>query len=222
MQPLIVQATSSLDQFIFVISKLNFVTVVSIILFIILIFTDIGFKATGNVPHYLEDEEKEVKFWKVGFFHFIFGGLAIPKLVSLFGGKGVEAIFALLLRLFAGGNAFTDGAWFSRMFVGKGAPGSEVIGMLMFYVGLYFGVIYSLKTVKKFYQLERGRPVINWSLFFMLAFFALSFIYDLTKQGDPMYHPSFNFFDSIVKAGIFYALSKWYMYRIVITDMIER
>jgi hypothetical protein len=222
MPPLSIAASSTTEIALYYITHLNFPTIICIVLFFAVVFSDFKFLDSGGSDLYVGKEDKSVKFWKVGFFHFIFGGLAVPQLISLFGKKGFLAIMTLVVRTIFGKAPFAEEGWFASLFSKNNAIGAEIAGMLIFYIGLYFGVIYSLRTIKKFYQLEKGKPVIYWSLFFMIAYSIVNYIYYTTISGDAMQYPAFNFIDQFVRVMIFFALTKWHMYRIVITDIVER
>jgi hypothetical protein len=222
MLPYYIAASSTTEIALYYITHLNFPTIICIVLFFAVVFSDFKFMDSGGSDLYVGKEDKSVKFWKIGFFHFIFGGLAIPQLTALFGKKGFLAIMSFAVRTIFGKAPFAEEGWFSGLFLKSDAIGTEIAGMLIFCIGLYFGVIYSLRMIKKFYQLEKGRPVIYWSLFFMIAYSAASYIYYATIRGDSMQYPAFNFIEQFVRVMIFFALTKWHMYRIVVTDIVER
>ncbi len=92
----------------------------------------------------------------------------------------------------------------------------------MYYIGIWTGVVISLRIIKKFYPIDRGRPVIVWSAVFALVFTLLAFIYLSTKPPAHPYESTFfNYIDHIIRITLFFVLTKWYMYRIVIVQSPE-
>ncbi len=198
--------------------RLNLWVILFLLLVLYFVFFDVNFRAGGLDIDVSGRREKIAPNWKVGLFHTLVGGFAVSKLFAFFGALGLAQSLMFVVRLISPAQKeFYQ--WLYFYFGSAQSIGFYIFGLLFSYFGLWLGVKFSLQTIKKIFAPERGRPIIIWSAAFFIFFIILGIIshYLLASGRDIYSRQGYNFFDALMRLVLFVALSKWYMYRLVIT-----
>jgi hypothetical protein len=207
--------------------KVNFLLLLSIgvVLYLTLFSPDFAPKKVWSIKKSAEDEEVEEKreVWSASWVHFFIGGVAVPKLISFIGALGFIQIIAWFFIKSSESAPGGMVSWFEQFFLDTKAVGAQIFQMIFFYIGLWVGVPFSLDTLRRIYAIKEGRPIIIRSFVLFLGFGALSGFYSITaKREDFFLSNDFNLIDLLARTSLFLALTKWYMYRVVIVRKPEK
>ncbi len=202
--------------------KVNLWVILVFGLILYFVFFDVSFSGGGGGLDINtgSSKEKVTPNWKIGLLHTLLGGFAISKLLAFFGALGVVQTLMLVVRLIAPAQKeFYQ--WLRFYFGSSSSIGYYIIGLLISYLGIWIGVMFSLNTIKRVFSPERGRPIIIWSMVFFVIFIILGIIshYLQARSQDIYSRQGYNFFDALMRLTLFFAFTKWYMYRLVITRL---
>ncbi len=198
--------------------SINFPLAFSIIILIAVVFIALPdyflnkmYRAVKFGSRTVGDEAPPMADWKAGLIHYLIGGLSIPGLFSLF---SVYFIKYFYLNLVAG--------LMEKLGYPLNAPNIEyfntrsnmtlyAIMILMYYLGIWLGVLFSIIVLNKLH-LGNRRWIIVWSVIFMLAGYL--FFNALVQMVSPDFLPydRYNELDQLLRAVFFFIISRKYIY----------